>query len=211
MIRIALYQLPQYREVLCHFLNSLDGFCVVGNFNQLPELAKQAHLQQPDVVLLDISVTGGVDAISVLKKFNPGLRVIVLTNTFEQSTVFKCLRYGASGYLLIGKTALPRLSDYIRDADEGGIPMSPTVMGTLFGSLTQGSYDGIGANELTKRESEVLQRLVDGLTYKEVSSVLGIALDTVRSHIKNIYEKLGVNSKSEAVVKALRDRMAIAS
>lgn len=128
----------------------------------------------------------------------------------DPTLVLQCLASGAEGYLLVRKTSLPRLIDFMRDACEGGLPISPVLVKHIVKELPPSGYPVVLNSTLTRRETEVLQLMVNGQTYKSISFSLNIALDTVRTHIRNIYEKLEVHSKSEAVVKALRENIAAA-
>jgi DNA-binding NarL/FixJ family response regulator len=209
-IRIFLCQLAHHQKVLSFFFDNTGGFQVVGACEGIAELETQLHTTQPGIVLLDISLEKGMDMLGRIKRYASSIKVIILTDAHEPSCVLKCLKAGADGYLLTGKTTAPRLIDYIRDAHEGGTPISPKVMKDILGALPFNSTALAPLVTLTKRETEIMQLMVKGLTYKSISFNLNIALDTVRSHIRNIYEKLEVNSKSEAVVKALKERIAIA-
>ena len=214
MIRISLFQEGKYNDGLSFFLNSTDGFQVVGILNASIAIDKQIHESQPDVVLFDVELEGGIEVLEQIKRYNRSIKVLTLTNRSELPQVMMCLRSGADGYILIKRTPLSTLVDCIKVVYEGGFPMSPLLIGEVLKSLIPNNIPfsvttSDSASKLTKRENEILQLLVDGLSYKAISFSLNIAIDTVRSHIKSIYEKLHVNSKSEAVVKALKEHMAV--
>ena len=213
MIRILLYQADKYKDGLSFFLSGTEGFKVVGILNSSIAIDKQIHESQPDVVLLDIALENGMEVLTQIKKYNQSIKVLTLTDRSELSQVMMCLRSGADGYILIKRTPLSGLAECIKVVCEGGFPMSPLLIGEVLKSLIPNNFSfSVGEREhiakLTKRENEILQLMVNGLSYKAISFTLNIAIDTVRSHIKNIYEKLHVNSKSEAVVKALKENMA---
>jgi DNA-binding NarL/FixJ family response regulator len=217
MIRILLYQAGKYRDGLSFFLNSIEGFQALRTLNGSGQVDKQVHESQPDVVLLDISLEKGMEVLTQIKKYNESIKVVILTDLADLSQVMMCLRSGADGYVLIKRTSLSALAECIKVANEGGFPMSPVLIGEVLKSIipSNASFsskenNSIGS-KLTRRENEILQLLVNGLSYKAISFNLNIAIDTVRSHIKSIYEKLKVNSKSEAVVKALKENMAISA
>lgn len=214
MIRILLYQPSHLRDILSFFLADVEGCCIAGSLDKHISVEKHLRLTQPNVVLLDIALEGGMELLLQIKKCDPSIKILVLTETSELSQVILSLKRGANGYLLSKKTPLPTLVESIKVVREGGFPMSPSLMGEVLRTLMPDSKVVIPPtestkNKLTKRESEILQLLVNGLSYKGVSFHLNIAIDTVRSHIKRIYEKLEVNSKSEAVVKALKENVAL--
>ena len=214
MIRILLFQEGKYKDGLSFFLNSTEGFKVVGTLNASVAIDKQIHESQPDVVLFDVELEGGIEVLEQIKRYNRSIKVLALTNGSELPQVMMCLRSGADGYVLIKRTPLSTLVDCIKVVYEGGFPMSPLLIGEVLKSLMPNNIlfpmeERNRSSKLTQRENEVLQLLVNGLSYKAISFNLNIAIDTVRSHIKSIYEKLHVNSKSEAVVKALKEQMAI--
>ena len=214
MIRILLFQEGKYKDGLSFFLNSTEGFKVVGTLNASVAIDKQIHESQPDVVLFDVELEGGIEVLEQIKRYNRSIKVLALTNRSELPQVMMCLRSGADGYVLIKRTPLSTLVDCIKVVYEGGFPMSPLLIGEVLKSLMPNNIlfpmeERNRSSKLTQRENEVLQLLVNGLSYKAISFNLNIAIDTVRSHIKSIYEKLHVNSKSEAVVKALKEQMAI--
>jgi DNA-binding NarL/FixJ family response regulator len=214
MIRILLYQAGRYKDGLSFFLNSTEGLHTVGVLNASGVVDKQIHESQPDVVLLDISLENGMEVLAQIKKYNQSIKVLILTDLLELSQVMMCLRSGANGYILIKQTPLSGLAECIKVVYEGGFPMSPILIADVLKSLMPNniSFSAEETNrpgKLTKRENEILQLLVNGLSYKAISFSLNIAIDTVRSHIKSIYEKLKVNSKSEAVVKALKENMSV--
>jgi DNA-binding NarL/FixJ family response regulator len=209
MTRVFLCQPDHYRHVLSFFIDNTGGFKVAGACHKSIELETQLHLTQPGLVLLDIALEKGIDMLVRIRKHAPTAKVIVLTETEDPAVVLQCLALGAAGYLLVRKTNLPRLIDFIRDACEGGVPISPALVKHIVKALPPGGGPVVLSTTLTRRETEILQLMVNGQTYKAISFSLNIALDTVRSHIRNIYDKLEVHSKSEAVVKALRERIAV--
>jgi DNA-binding NarL/FixJ family response regulator len=207
MIRIQLYQPTHYRDVLSFFLSNMDDLHVVGSLDKHISVEKHLHITQPDVVLLDTAMDDGILLIQRIKKYDPLVKIIVFTEEVSLTQVMNSVRNGADGYLLSQKTSLPTVAECIKIVHEGGFPMTPSLMGEVLkvflpAQITQ--PEETIRMKLTKRENEILQLLVEGLTYKAVSFHLNIAIDTVRSHIKRIYGKLEVNSKSEAVVKALK-------
>lgn len=207
MIRIQLCQPAHFRDILSFFLGNTDDFHIVKAMDKQISIEKQIRSTQPNVVLLDISEDDDITLIQRIKRCDRSVKIVVLSDEGDVSHVIHCLKKGANGYLLRKKTSLPTLAECIKVVHEGGFPMSPAIMTDVLKMLIPEPAFNSEENEtskLTKRETEILQLLVNGLTYKGVSFHLNIAIDTVRSHIKRIYEKLQVNSKSEAVVKALK-------
>jgi DNA-binding NarL/FixJ family response regulator len=165
----------------------------------LPEISKEL----PDVVLMDIELPGmsGIEGIQKIREKHPEIDTIMLTVHEDDKMVFNSLCAGATGYLI--KTTPPaRLLEAIKDVKEGGAPMSAGVARMVIQSF-QSSPQKI----LTPRESEILSLLCEGKSYKMIAAALFISQGTVHSHIKNIYRKLEVNSKSEAVAKAFQEKL----
>ena len=152
---------------------------------------------------MDIGLPGisGLQSIRILKEKLPEIDILVLTIQSESDTVFEALCAGASGYLM-KDTPPAQLLDAIRESYEGGAPMS-----TRIARLVVGSFQIVQQTSLTQREKEVLTHLCKGKSYKMIAEDLFISEETVRRHIKNIYRKLEVHSKSEAVAKAFRERL----
>jgi DNA-binding NarL/FixJ family response regulator len=205
MIRILLFEdNTQLAEGLSFLLNSAEGYEVAGTFKNLNTLEKEIATHAPDIVLMDIGFPSqsGIDGLKTIKRMDRKIKVIMLTGMSDENTIFECLKAGADGYLL-KKTAPAKLLEYVREAYDGGAPMTPSIARMVLETFSVSQTTYPGAENLTAREKEVLKLLVNGLSYKLVSFELNISLDTVRSHIRNIYDKLEVNSKSEAVAKAI--------
>jgi len=203
MIRILLHQPTNYKDLLTFFLEGNNDFWILGQLDER-NVERTIHMEQPHVILIDVFFQNGLDLLLRIKKMDASIVVIVLTSDPDLPTVMRCLKAGANGYLLKSKTSLPLLIDYVTDTMNGGIPITSTLIKDVIGQLMTTKLEDVNYEPLTRREEEILKLLVNGMTYKGVSFTLNIALDTVRSHIKSIYTKLNVNSKSEAVVKALK-------
>jgi DNA-binding NarL/FixJ family response regulator len=160
------------------------------------------------VVLLDINLPGmpGSEGVRVLRELQPSLQVLMLTVFSGQDRVFESLCNGACGYLL-KKTPPGRLLEAIREVHEGGAPMSPEVARQVVAVFQKTAPPERPEERLTPQEVRLLALLAKGDSYQEVGDTLGISLNTVRTYIRRIYEKLHVHSKSEAVSKALRNRI----
>jgi DNA-binding NarL/FixJ family response regulator len=188
-------------------LNRTDGFQVIGQFDNCETAATDVAELSPDVVLMDIDMPGksGIDGVAAIRKANLDVKIIMLTVFDDNKNVFDAIRFGANGYLL-KKSSPQAIIDAIIDVYHGGAPMNASIATQVLKMFA--GMSSAGKNyDLSQREKEVLQSLVDGNSYKMVAASLKIAIDTVRTHIRSIYEKLQVNSKSEAVAKALRDRI----
>ena len=184
-------------------IDGADGYRCAGAYPDCESAFQPIREGQPDVVLLDIELPGmsGIDGIPKIHESAPDADIIMLTNFQDDEKVFDSLCAGAAGYLL--KSTQPsRLIEAIREVREGGAPMSATIA-----RLVIGSFKRAPGTKLTRRESEILAQLCQGKSYKMVAEALFISQGTVHSHIKNIYNKLEVNSKSEAVAKAFQQRL----
>lgn len=208
MIRIMLYDdVNQLRETLALLLNKTPGFEVVGQFDNCETASTDVEQMKPDVVLMDIDMPGksGIEGVRSIRKTNQQVKIMMLTVFDDNKMVFDAIRFGANGYLL-KKSSPSSIVDAIIDVNNGGAPMNSSIATQVL-KMFAGMTPGDNNYDLSEREKEVLQSLVDGNSYKMVGSSLKISIDTVRAHIRNIYEKLQVNSKSEAVAKAIKDRI----
>ena len=208
MIKVAITEDNNtIREGLAALINGTPGYSCVGSYGDCESLLNNLSMLNVDVVLMDIGLPGmsGIEGITRAKKIKPELNILMLTVYEDSQSVFKALCAGACGFL-VKKTPPSRLLDAIKDAYEGGAPMSSLIARqviTVF-QQTQGSVLEEPDTELSSREKEVLNSLSDGNNYQEIAERLFISVDTVRHHIKNIYKKLHVHSQSEAVAKAIR-------
>lgn len=209
MIKIVLFEdNPELAEGLSMLINSVDTFEVAGCHNNLENVEKIVTEVHPDIVLMDVGFPegNGVDALKRIKRINLSTCVLMLTGKDDDNTIFESLKAGADGYLL-KKTPPTKLLEYIREAHEGGAPMTPGIARRILQTFSMPMPGFKLQEDLTAREREVLRELVNGLSYKMISANLNIAIDTVRSHIKSIYYKLQVNSKSEAIIKAMKNNL----
>lgn len=209
MIKILLYDDSEVmRETLVLLLSNTDGFEVVGAFDNCETAVKDISTLKPDVVLLDIDMPAmtGIEGLVKIRGQHPDVKILMLTVFDDNKNVFEAIRQGANGYLL-KKTPPAKLIDYIREVYEGGAPMNASIATQVLKMFAGMQPSASPDYALSQREKQVLQSLVDGNSYKMVAAEMFISIDTVRSHIRSIYDKLHVNSKSEAVAKALRDRI----
>jgi DNA-binding NarL/FixJ family response regulator len=205
-IKIVLFEdNDRLRESLAYLLK-MNGYDVVGDYSQCSDAANIARVYTPDVVLMDIDMPGdnGIKGVRWIKEARPQTSVIMYTVFEDDEKLFECLCAGANGYLL-KKTPPAKLFDAIQEVLEGGAPMSPViarkVLNTFQVKETSNKYN------LSPREIEVLQWLIKGYSIKIIAAEMNLAFDTVRSHLKNIYQKLHVNCGKEAIAKALSERI----
>ena len=163
---------------------------------------------KPDVVLMDIDMPGtnGLEGLRLIRERNLPVKILMLTVFDDNKSVFEAIRMGANGYIL-KKTPPAKLLEYIEEANIGGAPITSSIAAQVLKMFSEISTPVNADYHLSDREQQVLQFLVNGYSYKMIATEMFISIDTVRSHIKKIYEKLHVNSKSEAVAKAFKDRL----
>lgn len=209
IIKILLYEdNPQLREGLTMLINGSEGFDVMAAFKNCDNVVEQVAAFKPDVILMDIDMPGvnGLEGLKKIRVINNEVKILMLTVFDDNKNVFEAIKNGANGYIL-KKTSPARLLEYITEAHTGGAPMTASVATQVLKMFSQMNNEKGEDYNLSDREKQVLQLLVEGYSYKMIASDMFIAIDTVRSHIKKIYEKLHVNSKSEAVAKAFRDKI----
>ncbi|NGP76000.1 response regulator transcription factor [Balneolaceae bacterium YR4-1] len=159
----------------------------------------------PDVILMDIQLPGmsGIKGIGLIKEKYPDIDIIMLTVYHDSHKIFNALRAGASGYLL-KHTSLPEIKESILKLIDGGAPMSPQIARKVINHFQENAPKKNPESDLTPREHDIVNGLVDGLSYKMIADRYDISIDTVRAHIRNIYKKLHVNSKAEVIAKSLK-------
>jgi DNA-binding NarL/FixJ family response regulator len=161
--------------------------------------------QPPEVILMDIQLPGmsGIEGIGIIKQKYPDIDIMMLTVYHDSHKIFNALRAGASGYLL-KHTSLPKIKESILTLIDGGSPMSPQIARKVISHFQETSQKKDSKSGLTPRENDIVTGLVDGLSYKMIADRFDISIDTVRTHIRNIYKKLHVNSKAEVIAKSLK-------
>jgi DNA-binding NarL/FixJ family response regulator len=196
------------REGLALLINGTSGFRCVGRFRSMEEAAANIAREMPDVVLTDIGLPGmdGIEGIRLLRQHHSSLPFIALTVYDDDDRIFDALCAGACGYLL-KNTQPARLLEALREVAAGGAPMSPEVAKRVIRLFQQFAPPKASPCHLTPQEKELLKLLVAGHSYKSAASEMKISYHTVSFHLRNIYEKLQVHSKTEAVSKALREKL----
>ncbi|MCI0490248.1 MAG: response regulator transcription factor [Blastocatellia bacterium] len=196
------------RESLAVLINGTSGFRCTESFRSMEDALKQLHQAPPDIMLVDIGLPGmsGIEGIRILKERHPKMLLLMLTVYDDDDRIFEALCAGACGYLL-KKTSPARLLECLKEATAGGAPMSPEVAHRVISLFRQIRPPEKADHTLTPHEVRLLKLLVEGHNYKTAAEELGVSYNTISFHMRHIYEKLQVHSKSEAVAKALRDRI----
>jgi DNA-binding NarL/FixJ family response regulator len=211
MIKVAIFEDNKHlRETLEIVLNYTEGFVCVGTFPDCNYLEADIRKSNPDIVLMDIEMPGmnGIEATRIVKTRFPHIQILIQTVFFDDQYIFDAICAGASGYIL-KSTPLTGYLGAIQEVFDGGSSITPSIAKRML-ELFKTNMEPIKIeNEyhLTQQETKVLQLLVAGKSYKMIAGELIISFDTVKSHIRNMYAKLQVNSGTEAVSKALRDRL----
>ena len=202
MINISIVEdNADFRTVLAGYLSSQENFIVKGIYNNAETALKGLVSDQPDIAIVDIKMPGinGIELINKVKQATPGTLYLICTAHYDNETVFKALQAGALGYILKDADG-DIIVDSIIELYNGGSPMSPYIARKVISQL-QVSQREKSSYGLTTREEDVLQQLARGLLYKEIADDMHISPLTVKSHIKNIYRKLQVQNKIEAINK----------
>jgi len=208
-IRVVLIEdLREVREGLAALINGTSGFRCVDSYYSMEAALSGIDLKAPDVILTDIGLPGmsGIRGTEILRARFPDVPILALTVYDNDDQIFNALCAGATGYLL-KNTAPARLLESIREAVDGGAPMSPEVARRVIRLFRQFRPPDNADYHLTPQETELLKLLVEGHYKKTAAREMGISTNTVSFHLKNIYAKLQVHSKSEAVAKALREHL----
>jgi DNA-binding NarL/FixJ family response regulator len=205
---VIIEDLRDIREGLAALLNGTEGYKCVGKFGSMEEALRNIQRDVPDVVLSDIGLPGmdGIEGVGIIKEKYPEMTILMLSVYNDNERIFDALCAGAQGYLL-KKTPPSRIVESLNEAVNGGAPMSPEIARkviTLFRDIRppeRVDYD------LTPHETRLLKLLIEGHTKKTAAAEIGVSVNTVSFHLKRVYEKLQVHSKSEAVAKALKNRI----
>lgn len=210
-VRLIIYEdNRELRESLAALFRLTEGIYLAGAFETCHNAEQEAAMLHPDVVLMDIDLPGlsGIDAVRHIKQKYPLIQIVMLTVFDDSTRVFDSICAGASGYLL-KRTPPQKIIEAVFDAKAGGAPMTSTVARQVLEVFSKLNAEKTKKQDynLTQRENETLSWLVKGYSYKMIAGEMGISIDTVRAHIKKIYEKLHVHSLGEAVAKAINQKL----
>ena len=194
------------REGISFLIQSTPQLDLLATFSNADTVKTDTEELKPDVILMDIDMPGtnGIDAVAIVKAVSPGTQVIMLTVFDNEEKIFNAIRNGASGYLL-KHTPPSEIIESIFDVNKGGSPMTANVARKVLQYFQSQPKAQKEDYNLSDRELQIVKGLVSGYSYKAIAAELFISIDTVRSHIRRIYEKLHVNSKTEAVLKAINE------
>lgn len=193
------------RDSIAMLLNDAGDFDLAGSYANCLDVIKNIQQTKPDVVIMDIDMPGmnGIEGVKLIRKNFPTVQILMQTVFDDDEKVFAAIKAGAAGYIL--KNTDPKnILEAVREVYTGGAPMTPSIARKVLQQFQQPQKDDFN---LSVREKEVLSLLVDGLSYKMISDKLNITYDTVRAHMKKIYEKLHVSSMTEAVAKAINQKL----
>lgn len=195
------------RDSLSMLINEYEDIVLTASFSDCSDLIRDLKNMHIDVVLMDIDMPGlsGIEGVKLIRKHFPGVQVLMQTVFDDEEKIFAAIAAGATGYIL-KNTNSNNIIEAIREVYHGGAPMTPSIARKVLGHLQQ-TKSTHEEHHLSSREKEVLSYLVQGLSYKMIADKMGITYDTVRAHMKKIYEKLHVSSMTEAVAKAIHQKM----
>jgi len=183
------------RDAYAFLIGNTEGYTICGTYPSFEDAAKKITKDDPDVILLDVELPGvsGIEALPKLKKLLPETHILILTVYEQEALIFRALGNGAAGYLT-KNTPHEKIMDAIKEVMDGGGPMSAHIARMVINSFKRSEQ-----SPLTKRETEILEQIATGKSRKRVAEELFIDLETVKSHVKNIYFKLDVHSKADAI------------
>jgi DNA-binding NarL/FixJ family response regulator len=197
-----------FREALVQLINTSENYRCSGAFYDCCKVVENIALLKPAVVLMDIEMPerNGIEAVQLIRGIDKEVKIIMLTVFDDNKNVIAAISAGASGYLL-KKNCFEKLFDAIEEVMHGGAPMSANVARLVLDHIASNVSPANVEFNLTSREKEILTQLVKGFSYKMIAASLTISFETVKTHIRNIYEKLQVHNQSEAVAKAIKNRI----
>ena len=209
-IRVAIFDdNTQLRESLFNLVDASEGFLCTGAFANCENILQNVKDTRPDVILMDIEMPGisGIDAVSLIKSKFSDIKILMQTIFEDDDKIFQSICNGAEGYIL-KNTPPEEILLSLREIYAGGAPMTPAIATKVLKMFKHNlSNNKDESFNLSPREKEILKCLVEGMSYKLVADTCFISIETVSGHIKNIYKKLQVHSKSEAVVKAIKSKI----
>lgn len=203
MLKIAIIEdNTQYRTAISHILQLNSKLELIHKLKNCSKMMNEFEKEKPDVVLMDIDMPGmnGIQAVWLIKKHFPEIKVLMLTVFEDEEKIFRAIRAGANGYLL-KKDSMQKISESIEAVYNGESPMNGIIASKMLDYFQQETNKQMDQSSLTDREKEILQLLMKGYTYKEIAVCIFISVETLNSHIKNIYRKLNVHSRAELAAK----------
>lgn len=213
-IRVIIFEDNQlFREAMQAILNGTPGYICCGAFPNVEQLEWQIERCRPDVILMDIEMPGmdGIQATGIINRKYPNARVLIQTVFQDNEKIFQALCAGASGYILKGDSPAAYLTA-IKEVYQGGSSINPVIAGKVIGFFANKNVILVApSNEdykLTTREKELLHMMVEGDDYRAIAEKSFISYETVRTHVRNIYQKLHVANRTEAVMKAIQQNLA---
>lgn len=197
-----------FREPLVQLINTSDDYICSAAFYKCTNVLQHLQLYKPQVILMDIDMPerNGIEAVNLIRSVDKDVKIIMLTVFDDNKNVLSAICAGASGYLL-KKNSFEKLFEAIDEVLHGGAPMSANIARMVLEHVATNNFVAIEEYNLSPREKEILFHLVKGLSYKMIAASLNISFETVKTFIRRIYEKLHVHNQSEAVAKALKNRI----
>jgi DNA-binding NarL/FixJ family response regulator len=208
-IRVSIYEdNAKLRDLLELLIGHTEGFAILGSYPDCNSVTDNIKRDKPDVVIMDIDMPGrsGLEGVQLVKEFNVDVKVVMHTVFDDDDRLFTCLTNGADGYLL-KKDSWAHLVSAIREVHEGGAPMSPGIATRVLKAFRQTKPSSKEEYHITDREHQVLELLARGFSYRMIGIEFSISPETVKRHLKNIYQKLHVQCGPEAVAKAIREKI----
>ena len=208
MIHLLIYEDDNdLREGLGQFISSTGEFSIEGVFANCDTIAIDLKELKADIILMDIDMPGrnGIEGVRIAKQQRPDINILMFTVFDDDKKIFDAICAGADGYLL-KKTPPDKIIEALKDVNNGGAPMTPSIARKVLNFFPKKNVDPSDL-PLTEKENAVLVHLVNGNSYKQIANILGVGIETVRSHIKKIYSKLHVSSMSQAVAKAINQKI----
>ena len=208
-IRISIYEdNAKLRELLEMLIGNTEGFLVAGSYADCRQVSDDIKRDRPNVVIMDIDmpVRSGIEGVQMIKEADVNIRVVMHTVFDDDDKLFKCLTNGADGYLL-KKDSWAHLVNAIREVYEGGAPMSPGIATRVLQAFRSAKPTSKQDYHITDREQQVLEFLAKGFSYRMIGIEFSISPETVKRHLKNVYQKLHVQCGPEAVAKAIREKI----